>query len=104
MKKRFSEAEAGLPVKELCRKHGFSETSYYLWRSKFGGMGKLGSECIFQCGGWNLGSGARLISRRCPQRLEVNRRPHLPWAELGWMRGGYSVFDSEGYRECRRHS
>src|SRR5690606_21261568 len=47
VKKRFSEeqiigflreAEAGLPVKELCRKHGFSEASYYLWRSKFGGM------------------------------------------------------------------
>ena len=47
MKKRFSEeqiigflreAEAGMPVKELCRRHGFSEASYYLWRSKFGGM------------------------------------------------------------------
>ena len=47
MKKRFSEeqiigflreAEAGLPVKDLCRRHGFSEASYYLWRSKFGGM------------------------------------------------------------------
>ena len=47
MKKRFSEgqiigflrqAEAGLPVKELCRKHGFSEASYYLWKNKFGGM------------------------------------------------------------------
>ena len=47
MKKRFTEeqiigflreAEAGLPVKELCRKHGFSEASYYLWRNKFGGM------------------------------------------------------------------
>jgi putative transposase len=25
-------------VKELCRKHGFSEASYYLWRIKFGGM------------------------------------------------------------------
>jgi putative transposase len=25
-------------VKELCRKHNFSEASYYLWRSKFGGM------------------------------------------------------------------
>ena len=32
------EAEAGMPVKELCRRHGFSEASYYLWRSKFGGM------------------------------------------------------------------
>lgn len=47
MKKRFSEeqiigflreAEAGMAVKDLCRKHGFSEASYYLWRSKFGGM------------------------------------------------------------------
>jgi len=47
MKKRFSEeqiigflreAEAGMAVKELCRRHGFSEASFYLWRSKFGGM------------------------------------------------------------------
>lgn len=47
MKKRFTEtqiigflreAEAGLPLKQLCRTHGFSEASYYLWRSKFGGM------------------------------------------------------------------
>jgi len=47
MKKRFTEeqiigflreAEAGLPIKELCRRHGFSEASCYLWRSKFGGM------------------------------------------------------------------
>lgn len=27
-----------MPVKELCRKHGFSEASYYLWRNKFSGM------------------------------------------------------------------
>ena len=27
-----------MPVKEPCRKHGFSDASYYLWRSKFGGM------------------------------------------------------------------
>ena len=47
MKKRFSEeqiigflkeAEAGIPVKELCRKHGFSDASFYTWRSKYGGM------------------------------------------------------------------
>ena len=47
MKKRYTEeqiigflkeADGGVPVKELCRKHGFSEPSYYAWRSKFGGM------------------------------------------------------------------
>lgn len=31
-------ADAGIPIKDLCRKHGFSEARYYLWRSKFGGM------------------------------------------------------------------
>jgi putative transposase len=34
----LKEAEAGVPLKELCRKHGFAEASFYLWRSKFGGM------------------------------------------------------------------
>jgi putative transposase len=47
MKRRFTdeqiigflkEAEAGTPVKELCRKHGFSDAAFYGWRSKFGGM------------------------------------------------------------------
>ena len=47
MKKRYSdeqiigflkEAESGISVKDLCRRHGFSEASFYSWRSKFGGM------------------------------------------------------------------
>jgi putative transposase len=47
MKKRFSEeqivgvlkeAEAGLKVAELCRKHGISEATYYNWKAKFGDM------------------------------------------------------------------
>ena len=32
------EAEAGVSVKDLCRKHGFSDASFYTCRSKFGGM------------------------------------------------------------------
>ena len=47
VKKRFTEeqivgflreAERGVAVKDLCRRRGFSEASYYLWRSKYGGM------------------------------------------------------------------
>jgi len=47
VKKRFSEeqivgflkeAERGVSVKDLCRRRGFSEASYYLWRSKYGGL------------------------------------------------------------------
>ena len=47
MKKRFTEeriigflkeTDSGVNVKELCRKHGFSDRSFYTWRSKYGGM------------------------------------------------------------------
>lgn len=47
MKKRFSdeqivgilkEGEAGIPVKELCRKHNISDATFYTWRKKYGGM------------------------------------------------------------------
>lgn len=34
----LKEAEAGVPVAELCRKHGMSDASFYTWRAKFGGM------------------------------------------------------------------
>ena len=46
-KSRFSEeqiigflkqAEAGMPVVEICRKGGFSDATFYKWRAKFGGM------------------------------------------------------------------
>jgi len=47
MKKRFNEeqiigflkeAASGISVKELCRKYGFSDASFYKWRLKYGGM------------------------------------------------------------------
>jgi putative transposase len=46
-KKRFTEqqiigflkeAESGVPIKELCRKHGFNDAAFYGWRSKYGGL------------------------------------------------------------------
>ena len=32
------QVKAGMPVKNLCRKYGFSDASFYKWRAKYGGM------------------------------------------------------------------
>lgn len=34
----LKQAEGGMPVKELCRKGGFSDAAFYKWRAKYGGM------------------------------------------------------------------
>ena len=34
----LKEADAGVPIAELCRKHGMSNASFYKWRAKYGGM------------------------------------------------------------------
>ena len=34
----LKEAEAGLSIKELCRRGGFSDATVYKWRAKYGGM------------------------------------------------------------------
>ena len=46
-KSRFSEEqiigilkqnEAGAPVTQLCREHGIGESTFYKWKSKYGGL------------------------------------------------------------------
>ncbi len=34
----LKQAEAGMPVKEVCRQHQISSACYYKWKSKFGGL------------------------------------------------------------------
>jgi len=34
----LKEADAGILVKDICRKHGISSPTYYSWKSKYGGM------------------------------------------------------------------
>ena len=34
----LKEHEAGIPVAELCRKHGVSTASLYKWKARYGGM------------------------------------------------------------------
>jgi transposase InsO family protein len=78
MKKRFTElqivgflreADGGVAVKDVCREHGFSEGSYYLWRSKFGGMSV--SDAKRRCA---VDAARRSRSPRAPR----SSRPTLP--------------------------
>jgi putative transposase len=34
----LKQVEAGIPLKDMCRKVGVSEATFYHWRAKFGGM------------------------------------------------------------------
>lgn len=34
----IKQAESGTPVPELCREHGMSTATFYMWRAKYGGM------------------------------------------------------------------
>jgi putative transposase len=34
----LKEHQAGIPVADLCRKHGISDATFYTWRKKYGGM------------------------------------------------------------------
>ena len=34
----LKQAEAGVPVPDLCREHGMSSATFYKWRAKYGGM------------------------------------------------------------------
>jgi putative transposase len=34
----LTQAEAGVPIDELCRKYGISKQTFFRWKSKFGSM------------------------------------------------------------------
>jgi putative transposase len=34
----LKEHQVGIPVVELCRRHGISDATFYTWRTKYGGM------------------------------------------------------------------
>ena len=34
----LGQTKVGMPIKEIRRKHGFSDASFYKWRFKYGGM------------------------------------------------------------------
>ena len=94
MKKRYSEeqiigflreADAGVPVKELCRRHGFSEGSYYLWRGKYGGLSVPDAKRLKALEAEN----AR-VSRSCWPKRCWNRRRPARYCEKSGDRAGAS--------------
>jgi len=34
----LNEADAGISIQDLCRKYGMSDSTFYNWKKKFGGM------------------------------------------------------------------
>lgn len=34
----LGEADAGVTIKDICRKHGISASTYHKWKSKYGGL------------------------------------------------------------------
>ncbi len=53
MKRRFTEEqiigvlreqEAGAQVKEIIRRHGISEQTFYRWKAKYGGLARISHE------------------------------------------------------------
>jgi len=35
----LKESEAGMATREICRKYGISDATFYNWKAKYGGMG-----------------------------------------------------------------
>jgi len=35
----LQQADLGISIKDLCRKHGFTEQTYYRWKKQYAGMG-----------------------------------------------------------------
>jgi putative transposase len=61
--KFLKEAEAGVPVADLCREYGFGKSTFYKWKAKYGGMDAS-------------------VLRRMKELEEENRRLKQMYAEL----------------------
>ncbi len=42
----LKKADAGAKVKEICRRHGISDATFYNWKSKYGGMQASVASCL----------------------------------------------------------
>jgi hypothetical protein len=73
------EQESGVTTAEVCRRHGFSEATFYKWKSKYGGLevspNRLAAICtLWRYGACGLGKGFFCAVQRGPYRC---RPEHL---------------------------
>ena len=47
----LKEAEAGVPMKDLCRRIGISTATFYHWKAKYGGLGSERDPAAASAGG-----------------------------------------------------
>jgi putative transposase len=98
----FKQAEAGMPIKELCRKGGFGDATFYKWRAKFGGMDVPDAKRLRELESENaklkkMLAEAHLDMHALKSVLGVKRyRPHP------WPFGGLSLFRPEFSVHARR--
>ena len=75
---RCSQAtRCGMPVKELCRKDGFSDATFYKWRAKYGGMDASDAKRLKQLEGEN----AKLTKLLAEAHLDIHALKGVFWAK-----------------------
>ena len=52
----WKEADAGVPIGELCRRLGVSEGMFYRWKTKYGGLEENEARGLQHNWSWNLGN------------------------------------------------
>lgn len=84
------QAEAGMPVKELCRQGGFSDATFYKWRAKYGGMQATDAKRLRELESEN----AKLKRLLAEAHLDIHalkRRPSRQLSREGVKSSGFFV-------------
>jgi len=85
----LKEADAGLPVGDVIRKHGISSASYYKWKAKYGGLDASELKRIKELEG-QLAESSRswpilALENKAMKGLITNRFFRQPESEKRWI-------------------
>ena len=101
----IKQAEAGVPIKELCRKGGFSDATFYKWRAKFGGMDVPDAKRLRELESENAKL-TKLLARGAPghpcAQGHLRGKALAPQAKRTAMTGIVEQYHLSERRACRR--